>query len=62
MKREHPAAAVQVWATDEHRRGLLPVVRRVWAPVGARPTAWVRRRYAWRSGSGCVRPSTGHSW
>lgn len=51
-----------VWATDEHRLGLLPVVRRVWAPRGRRPTAWVRRRYEWLYVYGFVRPATGQTW
>jgi hypothetical protein len=53
---------VEVWAQDEHRRGLLPVLRRVWAPKGRRPTAHVQRRYQWLYVYGCVRPSTGQSW
>jgi len=51
-----------VWAEDEHRLGLLPVVRRVWAPRGCRPTAWVRRRYQWLYVYAFVRPTTGRSW
>ena len=62
MKEAHPAAAVAVWAEDEHRLGLRPVVRRGWAPKGRRPTAHVRRRYEWLDGYGSVRPSTGQSW
>lgn len=42
--------------------GLLPVVRRVWAPRGQRPTAWVARRYEWLYVYGFVRPTTGQSW
>jgi hypothetical protein len=38
------------------------VVRRVWAPKGQRPTAHVRRKYAWLYVYGFVRPSTGQSW
>jgi transposase len=53
---------VTVWATDEHRLGLLPVVRRVWAPKGRRPTAWARRRYEWLYVYGFVRPATGETW
>jgi hypothetical protein len=53
---------VTVWAEDEHRLGLLPVVRRVWAPRGQRPTAHVRRRYAWLYVYGFVRPSAGQAW
>src|SRR5262245_37046707 len=50
------------WAEDEHRRGLLPVRRRIWAPKGQRPLARVERHYEWRSVYGFVRPSTGASW
>ena len=53
---------MEAWAQDEHRLGLLPVVRRVWAPRGRRPTAWARRRYEWLYVYGFVRPSTGRSW
>ena len=62
MSRAHPGARVDAWAVDEHRLGLLPVVRRVWAPKGRRPTAPVRRRYAWLYVYGFVRPSTGQTW
>lgn len=62
MTREHPTATVTVWAEDEHRLGLLPVIRRVWAPTGQRPTAHVRRKYEWLYVFGFVRPATGHSW
>jgi transposase len=53
---------VGVWAQDEHRLGLLPVLRRVWAPKGRRPPAHVQRRYKWLYVYGFVRPATGHSW
>jgi hypothetical protein len=62
VKAAHPEAAVALWAEDEHRLGLLPVVRRVWAPRGRRPTAAVRRRYEWLYVYGFVRPATGASW
>ena len=62
VKRAHPGAEVQVWAEDEHRLGLLPVVRRVWAPRGRRPTARVERRYEWLYVYGFVRPATGQTW
>lgn len=51
-----------VWAEDEHRIGLLPVLRRIWAPRGQRPIAQVRRRYQWRYVYGFVCPATGQSW
>lgn len=47
---------------DEHRLGLLPICKRVWAPRGSRPRALVRRRYQWRSVYGFVRPQTGQTW
>jgi hypothetical protein len=53
---------VTVWAEDEHRLGLLPLVRRIWAPRGRRPTARVQRRYEWLYVFGFVRPRTGASW
>jgi transposase len=62
VKTAHPAAMVTVWAEDEHRLGLLPVVRRIWAPKGQRPTAHVERHYAWLYVYGFVRPATGQSW
>jgi transposase len=62
VRAAHPDAEVAVWAEDEHRLGLLPVVRRVWAPRGRRPTARVERRYAWLYVYAFVRPRTGESW
>lgn len=62
MRQAYPAATVSVWAQDEHRLGLLPVIRRVWAPKGQRPTAHVQRQYQWLYVYGFVRPSTGQSW
>ncbi len=41
----HPAAVVEVWAFDEHRIGLLPIVRKVWAKAGSRPVRIVETRY-----------------
>jgi len=62
VRQAHPAATVSIWAQDEHRLGLLPVLRRVWAPKGQRPTAHVERHYEWLYVYGFVRPSTGQSW
>jgi hypothetical protein len=28
-----PGEVVEVWAMEEHRVGLQPILRRVWAPV-----------------------------
>jgi hypothetical protein len=62
VRQTHPEAEVAIWAEDEHRLGLLPVLRRVWAPKGQRPTAAVERHYEWLYVYGFVRPGTGQSW
>ena len=38
---------VRVWVVDEHRYGLIPVVRRCWTLRGVRPVAPYRTRYEW---------------
>jgi transposase len=38
---------VRVWVADEHRHGLLPVIRSVWAPRGTRVTAPYATKYEW---------------
>jgi hypothetical protein len=40
----NPRATVEVWAFDEHRLGLKPITRRVWARKGQRPIARVNHR------------------
>jgi hypothetical protein len=57
----HPDRPVEVWAEDEHRLGLKPVRRRVWAPVGARPIALGHHRYKWLHVSAFVQPTTGEA-
>jgi DDE superfamily endonuclease len=61
LQAAHPDAEVQLWATDEHRIGLLPLIRRVWAPIGKRPNAPVQQRYEWLYVCGFVRPTTGET-
>jgi hypothetical protein len=50
-----------VWAEDEARLGLKPIVRRVWAPKGRRPTAHGRTRYEWLYVYGFVHPASGRN-
>jgi transposase len=50
-----------LWAIDEHRIGRKPLLRRVWAPIGQRPLALVRHRFAWRSLVGFVHPASGRT-
>lgn len=56
-----PQAQVELWATDEHRIGLKPLLRRIWAPIGQRPTAIVQHRVAWRYLVGFVHPASGRT-
>jgi transposase len=46
---------------DEHRIGLKPVQRRVWAPIGQRPVALVQHRFVWRYVVGFVHPASGRA-
>jgi transposase len=56
-----PHAQVELWATDEHRIGLKPLLRRAWAPIGQRPVALVQHRFAWRYLVGFVHPASGRA-
>jgi transposase len=42
-----PAQPVRLWVLDEHRYGLLPVIRRVWARRGVRVHAPYATHYKW---------------
>lgn len=46
---------------DEHRIGLQPILRKVWAPVGERPIAVVQPRYEWLYLAGFVHPQSGRT-
>jgi hypothetical protein len=48
-----------LWAEDEVRLGLKPVIRRVWAPVGNRPIARFKRGYKWTYLYAFVHPQSG---
>ena len=54
---KHPDKPVEVWATDEHRLGLKPILRRVWAPKGQRPIALGHHRYKWVYVTAFVQPT-----
>lgn len=51
-----------MWAFDEHRIGLKPVLRRVWAQRGERPVVPVQPRYQWSYLHGFVHPVSGRSF
>jgi transposase len=59
---KHPDKPVEVWATDEHRIGLKPILRRVWAPKGQRPIALGHHRYKWLYVTAFVQPTTGETF
>ncbi|EGK83555.1 hypothetical protein MicvaDRAFT_2633 [Microcoleus vaginatus FGP-2] len=47
LQKEFPSQQIEVWSFDEHRVGLKPILRKVWAPIGERPSAVVCHRYEW---------------
>ena len=59
---KHPGKKVEVFATDEHRIGLKPVTRRIWAPVGERPIAHGHHRFDWLYVTAFVSPATGETF
>lgn len=58
----HPGATIETFATDEHRIGLKPILRRVWAPRGQRPIARGHHRFEWFYVTAFVSPATGESF
>ena len=58
----HPGEKIEVFATDEHRIGLKPVTRRVWAPIGGRPIAHGHHRFDWLYVTAFVSPATGETF
>ncbi|HEY4384244.1 MAG TPA: IS630 family transposase [Ktedonobacteraceae bacterium] len=61
IQTEHPQASVEVWAMDEHRIGLKPLLRRVWVRNGSRPSLHVQQRYEWMYLYGFVHPQSGRT-
>lgn len=63
QRRQEPGRerAIELWAMDEHRVGLKPILRRVWARRGKRPQVVVRPRYEWLYVYGFVCPETGET-
>jgi transposase len=63
LQEAYPEAKVELWSQDEHRIGLKPILRRVWARKGSRVRAVVRPRYQWTYVYGEVSPQSGKtSW
>ena len=52
---------VELWTMDEHRIGLQPILRKIWAPKGRRPIIAVKAAYEWLYLYAFVQPQTGQS-
>src|ERR671913_956217 len=59
---QHPDKPIEVWATDEHRIGLKPIIRRVWAPKGQRPIALGHHRSKGLSVTAFGQPISGETF
>jgi len=59
LKEVYPTAKVELWCEDEHRLGLKPIIRKVWSPVGERPSVKVHQRYEWTYLYAFVHPKSG---
>ena len=59
LQQKNPQAEVEVWSFDEHRLGLKPIIRKIWAPIGEKPIAVIEHRYQWLYLYGFVHPKTG---
>ncbi|HET8852010.1 MAG TPA: IS630 family transposase [Ktedonobacteraceae bacterium] len=63
IQQQYPHRPVELWAMDEHRIGLKPILRRVWALKGTPVRAVVAPRYQWMYVYGFVHPPSGDtSW
>jgi transposase len=62
LQTSHPDSQVELWAMDEHRIGLKPIIRRVWCKRGQRPLVAVQHRYKWMYEYGFVCPSSGKTF
>ena len=61
LARKHPGKKIEVWAEDEARLGLQPVIRRQWFKVGSRPRARHRIQYKWLYTYAFVHPASGRT-
>lgn len=61
-KAEYPDKKVEVWGFDEHRVGLKPVLRRIWAKKGEPLTVKIDPHYEWSWVYGFVNPQLGETY
>lgn len=62
LRARYPDAELSIWAEDEHRIGLHPVNRRIWALRGTTPTASVNWKFKWSWLAGFVEPHSGQTY
>ena len=62
LRDTYPDAHLRVWAEDEHRLGLQPIIRSVWVQQGYSPVAMVKPKYQGLWGVGVVEPVTGETY
>lgn len=63
MAEAHPTEKIEIWAFDEHRIGLQPVIRQVWIPPEEKaPIVSVYPRYQWTWLYGFVHPESGKTY
>lgn len=62
LKARYPDAELSIWAEDEHRIGLHPVNRRIWAQRGTTPIASVNWKFKWSWLAGFVEPTNGQTY
>ena len=62
LKQQYPASEIEVWAFDEHRIGLKPILRRLWVPWWETPTAEVNWKFQWLWVYGFVHPPSGTTY
>jgi len=62
LRSAHPESRLELWAMDEHRIGLKPIIRRVWCKRGQRPVVTVQHRYKWMYEYGFVCPMSGQTF
>lgn len=63
LAQTYPDAEIEIWAQDEHRVGLQPIIRGVWVnPKTSKVTVPVHPRYKWFYLYAFVHPASGRSY
>jgi transposase len=62
VQKKYPDTDVEVWAMDEHRIELKPVIRRIWVDEWTVPEASVNWRFKWLWLYGFVHPQSGETY